>query len=268
MLTDPGVYSEDPNSFVASIDESSGNTEVTGELVTPASPFLTDYACWQKPLTDATGREVNWTQPFQLRTMVEYISLTGGFDNLSNYHRPAYGFGIGQNATDIDGTSTANKFLGAGQFAYNKDNAGDPQFKRLFGKSYQAAFKRRSSQSSALTSGFPALCVSDWNTGPSVGPTDPVRNSVRVTTRFFNTESNGYAKNTNIATHTYTIGQDDAQPNITGPVQLFAFFGDYNQATNGTQAQAVVTVRMWYMVHSGPWVVPPRVNAWKATGVA
>jgi hypothetical protein len=267
MLTDPGVYSEDPNSYVASIDESSGNTEVTGELITPASPFLTDYACWQKPLTDATGREVNWTQPFQLRTMVEYISMTGGFDNLSNYHLPAYGFGIGQNATDIDGTSTTNKFLGAGQYAYDKDGSGNPQFKRLFGKSYQTT-GRQSSKSSALTSGFPALCVSDWSIGPSIGPTVAVtQNTVRVTTRFYNTESNSYAKNTNVSVHTYTISQWQAIPNVTGPVQLFAFFGDYNQATNGTQAQAVVTVRMWYMVHSGPWLVPPRVNAWKATGV-
>ena len=268
MLTDPAVYSEDPNSYVASIDESSGNTEVTGSSITTYSPYLNDYACWQMPLTDATGREVNWSQPFQLKTMVEYISMTGDFDNLSNYHQPAYGFGIGQNATDIDGTNAANKFLGAGQFAYNKDNAGDPQFKRLFGKSYQTT-GRQSSKSSAITSGFPALCVSDWTVYPSVGDINDgaiTQNSCSVTTRFYGTESAGYKKNTNISVHKYTISQWQAQPNVTGPVHLFAFFGDY-VATNGSQAQAVVTVRLWYMVHSGPWVVPPRVNAWKGTGV-
>lgn len=268
MLTDPGVLVEDPNSYVDSVDESSGNTEVTGSLTTPSSGHPTDYACYQIPLTDAKGREVNWSQPFMVKTMVEFIDMTGGFNSGSNYHQPAYGFGLGQNATDIEGDSTTNKFLAAGQYAYNQDGSNLPQFRRLFGRSYQST-KKKSSRSSNLTSGFCALCVSDWTFGPSVGNAtygEIAGNSCRVITRFFETESGGYKKNTNVNVHVYTISQALATPYVTGPAHLFAWFGDY-VSTNGTQAQAVVTVRMWYMVHSGPWVVPPRVNAWKATGV-
>lgn len=259
MLSDPLILVEDPSSMVSGVVESTGNTVVTlTDVIGSSSEHPTDYACYQMPLTDALGVPVNFLEPFVLRTMCEFISVTGDFDDSANEHDPAFGFGIGQNATDIDGSSTANKFLATGQVIYD-DVGGDPRFKRLQGYSSGSGSKTRV-LSSALTSNTPALAISNWYIGPSVGSSNADANSCRVTTTFFDTSGNSYAKNTNVNAHTSTIGNDNDTYSSDNNVYLFAWFGSYVD-TNGSADPAVVTVRFWYMVNHN-------IDGWRGTGAA
>ena len=249
---DPGTSAatlEDPNNQVDSV-----TTTTDGRIVVTFTDALTgenkihEMACITIPLTNKQGQPVMWTDAFVLKTQVEFISITGDWRNgAANQHTPVWGLGICKNQTDIDGSSSANKFIGRGLHILQVDGSGDPKFRTYVGKSNQAT---NSSQGDSSNLGVNTKqVISEFYVGPAVGADTSLKESVYMTGWAGNNATGSYAKNTNINLHSYGITHNDAVPDTDTQVYLFAFFGSIDD-TDGSNDPAVLTCKLRYMCNS------------------
>ena len=240
---------EDPNGQVDSVTPTTdGRIEVTFTDALTGKVKVHEMACITIPLTNKQGQPVTWADAFVLKTQVEFISITGDYSNgAANQHTPIWGLGICKNQTDIDGSSSANKYIGRGLHILQVDGSGIPKFRTYVGRSHQAASSSQG-DSSNLGIGTKQV-ISEFYVGPGVGATTSLEEAIMASGWAGTNATGSYTKNTNINVHSYVINHDDAVPDTDTQVYLFAFFGSAD-TTDGSNDPAVLTCKLRYMCNS------------------
>ena len=111
-FTGGAVTTEDPQSHVASIDESGPtsvvtlNTAITGIGTHPVFKHVAIRA-----LEDANGNAITFNKPFNLMILIEVTAITGDFGS-ANEAKPMMGIGITDSASDLDSGNT--EYMSAG----------------------------------------------------------------------------------------------------------------------------------------------------------
>lgn len=255
-VLDPNATVNDPNSQCSESSTgdgltmtADGNVQFTLKDALTGQTAIQNMCCVSIPLTNKFGEAVTFLDAFTLKTQIEFISVSGDYaaaTGNTNLHQPLFGFALGQNQSDIDGSSNANKFLGRG-LLFDQQSGGVPKFKTYYGRSYQSAGSQQN-DSSALKTTTKHL-ISNWQVGPAVGTANAEGNSARINSWAGQNASGSYAKNTQVGVWGLTINQDAAVFNTDGQVYLFAWFGSICD-TDGSNDPAVVTCKMRYMCDS------------------
>lgn len=248
----PDATLDDPNGQVDSVVSSTdGQIVVTFTDVLTGENKIHEMACIAIPLKNKAGEQVFFTDAFVLKTQVEFISITGDYSTgAANQHTPVWGLGICKNkggtGNEIDGSTSANKFIGRGLHILQKSGS-DPKFRTYKGKSNQAA---SSSQNDSADLGTAVKqVISQFYVGPAVGADTSLKRAVYSSGWAGNNATGSYAKNTSINILTYDISHNDAVPDTDTQVYLFAFFGSIDD-TDGSNDPAVVTCKLRYMCNS------------------
>ena len=239
---------EDPNNQVDSVATTAAGIVVTYTDIQPGETAIHEMACIAIPILNKYGEEVTFSDAFMVKTQVEFISISGdhgAFDD--DKHTPVFGLGICKNKDDIDGTSSANKFLGRGLYNKENDGSGNPKFRTYVGKSNLASGSAQGDSSNLGTA--TKHVISDFFIGPAVGSTTNDNQAAWMIGWAGDNKTGSYAKNTNINIHHYGITHADAQFDSDGTAYLFAFFGCVGVA-DGSNDPAVVTCKLRYMCTS------------------
>ena len=271
MLTGSTVTYEDPNSYLGSVVETSGNTVLTFAQTISATGSNKKHPSqgWVAimPLMDAAGTPVTFDKPFMLKTMIELVSISGDYSrsNGDNKNCPQVSLGIGDAASSISATTCKHAFFGFHIRSTGTNDITD-QGRLIFASLNTGGNGHITNNVSGSNQRYYDTVTTDWCLGPDL--TEQQNFSANVGTysdssgRDFTNLGAGvdpYKLNSVTTLKSWNVNQVGFSAT---QVYLYATLTDTDtSANNGSNTPATITYRLWYQCAGD-------MTGWGGTGVA
>lgn len=274
MATGTNITTEDPNSYLGTVVETSGNTVLTfADGITATGSAKKDPSQgWVAilPLMGPSGIPVTFGKPFMLKTMIELIDITGDYSrtNGQNRNRPQIAMGIGMDGSDVNSTDNHHIF---GGFRLQTYRAKDITFgaKMMYAALNTAGTGHFNTGIGASQTNYD-LFMADYFMGPDlVGASGDDAEHANFAMNY-GTWSDSSGRGGNVddwegganGMQFYALNKNQGF-NADTQVYVYLSLTDFDSsANNGSRTPATLTCRFWYMVGGD------MKNGWGGTGVA
>jgi hypothetical protein len=274
MATGANVTTEDPNSYLGSVVETSGNTVLTfaQSIQATGAAKKNPIQGWVAilPLTGPTGRPITFGKPFMLKTMIELISISGSYSksNGDNKNNPQIAMGVGMYGSGVD--TTANRHLFQG-FRCQTYAAKDITFrgKLMYGALNTGGNGYFNAIIGARQTDYD-LIIADWYMGPDLTGSNQGDAETSNFSVNYGSASDSSGRGGNVTDWAggpnnllmYSLNRNQGF-NADTQVYLYLSLTDFDSQDNdGSNTPATLTCRFWYMVGDD------MSAGWGGTGVA
>lgn len=244
-LFHPDAVVSNPNSQVSSLTVSATQQiQVTLTDALTGQDKLKDFDVYAIPLTDKHGVGITFADSFQLKTQIEFISISGDFKG-TNEHSPVFGMGIGQHS---DADNATNHYIGA-SYLIDAVSGSDPNFKAwYFHTSGDDAHNETGPSGTRGLNG--KQMITNYFVGPCVGATARDTDTVFLSNSLYKNATDSY----DITTATPVLATQELTGaagvfDVDTQVYLYAYFGSKITA-DGSNDPSVVTCKMRYLVNA------------------
>lgn len=273
MATGANITTEDPNSYLGTVVETSGNTVLTfaDGIAATGSSKLVPAQGWVAilPLMGPTGSPVTFGNPFMLKTMIELIDISGSYSkkNGDNKNTPQISMGIGMDGSDVDSISNRHMFAGYRLQTWDTKDI-TYQARIMYGSLNTSGTGHTTSTVGSYQTNFDVF-ITNYLMGPDlVGEFDGDAEGFNYSYEY-NTwaDANGRGGNVDVWERGPTPPLLQSLNRLQGfnadtQVYLYLSLTDCDtSANNGSLTPATLTCRFWYMVGGD-------TNGWGGTGVA
>ena len=214
-------------------------------IISSAATTMPESDVYSIPLTNKDGKPITFADSFALKVQIEIISASGDIDNATNKQQPFFGMGFGQHA-DIGDSS--NHYTTQGLWLY-EDNSGFVRREIHFKTTDADTHTTITAADSANKGKVDEQYVADFFVGPLIGATNTDDDNVVTIGWFGENASGSYERHTGGPLSQWEISNSSGAIDVDTQVYLYAFFGSA-RATDGSNAPAVVTCRMRYLVQA------------------
>ncbi len=238
---------EDPNTILDASNPytetpgASGYTEILCSAATSGVSNVDQLGVYVLALTDGAGNAITWDKPFQLRFMIEGISLSGSYGTNSQYQKPTISFGVGVNASNI--VHADNRYLSMG---WVQHSATYPAGCKVV-KGSKNTFSISGTTGDANTK----LLIGQLYHGPDVGSSMATANNTAITSNIYKVSGSSYRRNSSQSFNRIDCGSLAANTikGDTSQVQLYAFCGEVRGVDGSAPAPSTFKFRIWYMAN-------------------